>query len=111
MDAALEGDPACRPKDPAGLDIFQMTFSRTNGVKRFGIPSGFIGTSMAAPPVSATAALVVASGLLGPNPKPDAIERRLELTARDLGPPGRDPHYGNGLLNAAAATDPAIPVT
>jgi serine protease len=111
IDAALEGDPGCRPTEPAGLDIFQMTFRRTNGVTRFGIPSGFIGTSMAAPHVSASAALVVASGLLGADPKPDAIERRLELTARDLGPPGRDPHYGYGLLNAAAATDPAIPVT
>ena len=66
---------------------------------------------MAAPHVSATAALVVASGLLGPDPTPDAIERRLKLTARDLGPAGPDPHYGAGLLNAAAATDPAIPVT
>ena len=66
---------------------------------------------MAAPHVSATAALVVASGLLGPDPTPAAIERRLELTARDLGPPGKDPHYGAGLLDAAPATDPAIPVT
>jgi serine protease len=111
VDNALDGDPNCRPAEAAGLDIFQMTFSRTNGVRRFGLPSGFIGTSMAAPHVSATAALVVASGVLGPDPAPDAIERRLELTARDLGPPGKDPHYGAGLLNAAAATDPAIPVT
>jgi serine protease len=111
VDNALDGDPNCRPAEAPGLDIFQMTFSRTNGVRRFGLPSGFIGTSMAAPHVSATAALVVASGVLGPDPAPDAIERRLELTARDLGPPGKDPHYGAGLLNAAAATDPAIPVT
>ena len=78
-----------------------MTF-RAARVRRFGIPNGYIGTSMAAPHVSATAALVVASGLLGPNPTPDAIERRLELTARDLGPPGKDPHYGWGRLDAAA---------
>ena len=109
VDAALEGDPGCRPQDPPGLDIFQMTF--TGSVRRFGIPDGYIGTSMAAPHVSATAALVVASGLLGPNPTPAAIERRLELTARDLGPPGNDPHYGWGRLDAARATDPAIPVT
>jgi serine protease len=111
VDNALDGDPNCRPAETPGLDIFQMTFSRTNGIRRFGLPTGFIGTSMAAPHVSATAALVVASGILGPNPAPDVIERRLELTARDLGPPGKDPHYGAGLLNAAAATDPAIPVT
>ena len=64
---------------------------------------------MAAPHVTATAALVVASGLLGPDPTPDAIERRLKQTARDLGPPGKDPHYGAGLLSAAAATDPRDP--
>ena len=28
--------------------------------------------------------------------RPAAIERRLERTARDLGPPGADPHYGCG---------------
>jgi serine protease len=108
-DAALEGDPACRPQDPPGLDIFQMTFS--GSVRRFTYPGGYIGTSMAAPHVSATAALVVASGLLGADPTPGAIERRLELTSRDLGPPGKDPHYGWGRLDAARATDPAIPVT
>ena len=101
VDNALEGDPNCRPNEPEGLDIFQMTFRRTNRHPQFGLPNGFIGTSMAAPHVSATAALVVASGLLGPDPTPDAIERRLEQTARDLGPVGQDPHYGAGLLNAA----------
>ncbi|WP_270038204.1 S8 family serine peptidase [Solirubrobacter ginsenosidimutans] len=111
VDNALDDDPNCRPSEPAGMDIFQMTFTHTNGYRRFGLPTGFIGTSMAAPHVAATAALVVASGILGPDPTPDAIERRLEQTARDLGPPGKDPHYGAGLLNAAAATDPAIPVT
>ena len=54
---------------------------------------------------------MIASGVLGPNPTPDAIERRLQRTARDLGPPGKDPHYGWGRLDAARATDPAIPVT
>ena len=109
VDAALEGDPACRPLDDPGLDIYQVTFS--GSVRKFGIPNGYIGTSMAAPHVSATAALVIASGLLGPNPTPGAIERRLQRTARDLGPPGKDPHYGWGRLDAARATDPAIPVT
>jgi serine protease len=66
---------------------------------------------MAVPHVSATAALVIASGVLGPDPTPEAVERRLETTARDLGPPGYDTRYGWGLVNAAAATDPAVPVT
>lgn len=109
VDAALEGDPFCRPMEPPGLDIFQMTF--TSSPRRFGLPDGYIGTSMAAPHASATAALIIASGVLGPKPTPNAIERRLELTATDLGPAGKDPHYGWGRINAARATDPAIPVT
>jgi hypothetical protein len=28
-----------------------------------------------------------------------AVERRLASEARDLGPPGRDPRYGYGLLS------------
>jgi serine protease len=111
VDSDIEGDVNCNPDGPEGRDIFQMTFRRTNRFRQFGIPQGFIGTSMAAPHVSAAAALVVASGLLGPDPTPDAIERRLKRTARDLGPPGQDPHYGAGLLSAASATDPAIPVS
>jgi serine protease len=94
-----------------GGDIYQMTFATETTVRRFGLPSGYVGTSMAAPHVAGTAALVVASGVLGPNPTPAAIERRLETTAHDLGAPGQDPRYGWGLIDAAAATDPAIPVT
>jgi serine protease len=66
---------------------------------------------MAVPHVSAAAALVIASDILGPQPTPAQIERRLELTARDLGQPGPDTRYGAGLLDAGAATNPAIPVT
>jgi serine protease len=110
-DSDLKDEPNCRPKAAPGRDIYQMTFRSEHAIRRFGIPGDFVGTSMAAPHVSATAALVVASGILGPDPAPEAIERRLEQTARDLGPVGRDSHYGAGLLDAGAATDPAIPVT
>ncbi len=71
---------------------------------RFGIASGGVGTSMAVAHVSATAALVVASGVVGRNPTPAKIERRLERTARDLGAPGYDERYGWGLVSAGAAT-------
>ena len=97
------GRPGLPPAGPAGLDIYQMTFS---GSVRAGSASR---TATSAPrwrrrTCPATAALVIASGLLGPNPTPDAIERRLKLTARDLGPAGQDPHYGWGRLDAARAT-------
>ena len=47
---------------------------------------------------------VIASGVLGPDPSPHAIELRLKATARDLGPPGYDTRYGAGLVDAARAT-------
>jgi serine protease len=54
--------------------------------------------------VSATGALIVASGVLGSDPAPAAIFKRLRQTARDLGPPGYDERYGWGLVDAGAAT-------
>jgi serine protease len=81
-----------------------MTFTST--VRRFGMPRDYEGTSMATPHVSATAALVIASRVIGRHPSPQAIEERLRRTARDLGAPGPDNHYGAGLLDAAAATSP-----
>ena len=109
-DARIPGDPNCSPNLPDGADIFQMTYTGSSRT-RFGFPKGYVGTSMATPHVSATAALVIASGVLGPNPTPDAIVRRLQQTARDLGTPGPDRHYGAGIIDAGAATDPAIPPT
>jgi serine protease len=79
-----------------------MTY--TTSKRNFGLPTDYIGTSMAAPHVSATAALVIASGLLGTRPTPKALENRLKATARDLGPRGRDATYGAGLVDSGAAT-------
>jgi serine protease len=101
-DAVLDGDVNCHPVDRRGRDIVQMTFKPSTGT--FGLPGRYTGTSMAAPHVSGAAALVLASGVLGPQPTPDAVEARLEATARDLGVPGPDLNYGHGLLDAAAAT-------
>jgi serine protease len=107
---AYLSDPGCTPDGPDGRNIAQLTLIGDHRTT-FGIPSGYEGTSMAVPHVSAAAALVIASGLLGANPSPAAIERRLERTATDLGPVGHDPRYGYGRLNAGAATDPAVPVS
>jgi len=106
-DADLADDPNCRPYEAPGRDIYQVTFD-ARAPSTFGIPDGYIGTSMAAPHVSGVAALVIASGVLGPRPTPAALERRLKATARDLGPPGPDARYGAGLVDAAQAV--AAPV-
>jgi serine protease len=107
-DANLPGDPNCNPQAPAGRDVFQVTFTGASP-RRFGMPSGYEGTSMAAPHVAATAALVIASGVLGPRPTPAQIIARLRATARKLGGGGDESLYGAGLVDAAAATAPGGP--
>ncbi|HEX4717971.1 MAG TPA: S8 family serine peptidase [Thermoleophilaceae bacterium] len=109
-DAPLDDDPAdlqnCNP-DERGRDIYQVTFTRD--VKTFGIPSNYEGTSMACPHVSAIAALIIATHVIGKRPKPQAVEARIKATARDLGPPGVDRRYGAGLVDAYQAINPAFP--
>jgi subtilisin family serine protease len=56
------------------------------------------GTSQAAPHVAGVAALLVSLGVRG-----QAAVRRILETARDAGPPGEDPEYGRGIVNARAA--------
>jgi serine protease len=102
-DAALAGDPNCRPEQPAGPDIFQMTFTGSSP-RVFGFPGGYEGTSMATPEVAATAALIIAGGVLGRHPTVAQITTRLRATARPLGSPTDSYLYGAGLLNAGAAT-------
>ena len=107
-DANLAGDPNCHTEQPAGRDIFQVTFTGSS-VRRFGIPSGYEGTSMAAPHVAATAALIIASRVLGRHPTPAQITARLRATARKIGGGGDESLYGAGLLDAGAATRPGGP--
>ena len=73
-DANLPGDPNCHPEQPPGRDIYQVTFTGSSP-RRFGLPVGYEGTSMAAPHVAATAALIIASGVLGRHPTPGPDHR------------------------------------
>jgi len=106
-DASLPGDPNCHPEGTAGRDIYQVTIGATP--RTFTIPTYYEGTSMAAPHVSATAALIIASGVLGRRPTPAQLTARLKATARRLGGGGDEGLYGAGLLNAGAATAPGGP--
>jgi subtilisin family serine protease len=58
------------------------------------------GTSFSAAYVSGVAALVIQRA---PGLTPDAVRKILESTARDLGPSGKDPEFGAGLVDAYQA--------
>jgi serine protease len=102
-DKALADDPDCHPERNLP-PIYQVTLTNPMNPRRFGIPGNIFGTSMATPHVSATAALVIASGVLGRHPSPDQIRTRLEQTAQPLGGNRPNEEYGWGLLDAGAAT-------
>jgi len=94
---------------PASRDVFVWAAcSQTSRLINCASSPNFIiaaqGTSMAAPHVAGTAALLVS--ILGRNPA--QIKARIQQTADDLGPPGTDPFYGKARLNVARAVG-AIP--
>lgn len=100
-DANIPGDANCDPNGPISPSVLAVTFKNTEDPHKFGIPNYYYGTSMATPEVSAVAALVIASGVIGHHPSPAALIKRLEQTARPIGP---SDYFGAGLLDAAAAT-------
>jgi thermitase len=68
-------------------------------------PYGLVeGTSFSAPQVAGTAALIMARNQ-GWSTK--QVAERLEKYASDMGEPGRDDVYGNGLLNARCSVGPS----
>lgn len=102
-DSSVVVDPDCHPARSLA-SIYQETILDPARPGRFGLPGGIYGTSMATPHVAATAALVIASGVLGPRPSPDRILARLEATAQPLGGSKPNRSYGYGLVDAGAAT-------
>jgi serine protease len=107
-DATLQNDAACHA-DRNLPDIYQMTFADPSNPRRFSFPGGWYGTSMAAPQVTAAAAMVIASGVIGRHPTPAQILARLEQTAQPLGTTRPNDNYGYGLLDIGAATSRSIP--
>jgi thermitase len=67
------------------------------GQKAYGLRSG---TSMAAPAVAGVAALVCDQH---PSWSPQQVMQHLARSCDDLGPPGFDPRFGHGRLNARRA--------
>ncbi len=102
-DAIMPTDPLCHP-DRNLPSIYQLTLTSAPHWGRFGYPGYYIGTSMSAPEVSATAALVIASGVIGRHPSPAQLLARLQETATPLGGSRPNPAYGYGIVNAGNAT-------
>ncbi len=94
----------CRPGE-AGPPIAQVTLLRAGDPSRLGVPLDYVGTSMAAAHVTAIAALVRSSEVLGKDPSPDLLAAYLVRSTRDLGRSGHDERYGAGLIDARAAVN------
>ncbi|MDR2714662.1 MAG: S8 family serine peptidase, partial [Coriobacteriales bacterium] len=83
-----------------GANIYSTWYDSNTG---YGYNTG---TSMAAPMVAGVAALMWAAN---PNLTVDQVKNILFSTAEDLGAPGKDPYYGHGLVDAAAALESICP--
>jgi len=81
-----------------GVNIYSTTLGDTYGY--------LSGTSMAAPFVSGLAAIL--RGIPG-NDTPYQITKEIEISALDLGTPGRDDYYGYGLIQMDAALQVHVP--
>jgi serine protease len=99
------GSPAEGCPSVSAGPIYQVTL-KNGSTRRFGEPSDYIGTSMAAAHVSGVVAMILASGTIDPKAKGKgkvaAVTQRLRQTARDLGLP--ESRQGAGLIDAARAT-------
>lgn len=104
LDVVAPGGDGDRDDDGDGVPdaIFQQTldpdFVALGRFDQFCV-CGLIGTSQAAPHVSALAALVFRQGITSP----EAVKAAIQSTAEDLGASGRDDRFGFGFIRPVEA--------
>ena len=105
-DDAYPGNELCTlPRSVSGTVmnycwVFDMVISTVRGTTVGGNYGWAAGTSMAAPAVSAVAALIKQAN---PGISLGALKTKLQRSADDEGKKGNDPYYGKGFVNAAKA--------
>ena len=104
-DAFIDTDANCRPLEEPGRDVYQFTF-RGASPRKFGLPSGYEGTSMAVPHVSGTVALILGAACSG-RALAQGDRSRASAVDRPRPRPARlRPALRLGPADAAAATAP-----
>jgi serine protease len=78
---------------PGSLGVIRPRFDRYD-------KQPYQGTSMASPHVAGLAALIMSQT---PGVTPATVERIIRNTAKDIGDPGRDTFFGNGLIQPRTA--------
>ncbi len=108
---AIQSDGTKAPFSNFGADVIVVGPGVTVLTTDRQAPNGFEpsdafvfadGTSFASPYVAGVAALMLS---IDPMLTPAAIETALKATSTDLGAPGRDPLFGDGLVSAVGALE------
>lgn len=101
-DTSVNTNPGTNPGQDDYVDgVLSTLVDQTTGDPLFVF---YQGTSMACPHAAGLAALML---IVNPDLEPGEIETKLAETATDLGAPGRDSTFGEGLINALAAVQSA----
>ncbi len=87
-----------------GVKIYTTDIMGTGGYRSGNYVSTFNGTSSATPHVAGLAALILS---VDPDLRSWEVEDIIKLTARDLGPGGRDNEFGFGRIDARKALEAA----